>query len=127
MLARFLHFLALDGAERSFQQLAYLTCKNADLKKLACKVERPLVLRIAFDGNDENKTFVLPFHQSIMVNYGFRYPNYRLSSTEKIGQKRNQSPNVLQILLLRKIFEAPDEVNSTASTGNDKTQILQLK
>jgi hypothetical protein len=54
MLARFLHFLALDFAERSFQKLAYLTCKSSGLKKLACKVERPLVLEIHWgDGSIE--------------------------------------------------------------------------
>jgi hypothetical protein len=90
MLARFLHFLALDGAERSFQQLAYLTCKNADLKKLACKVERPLVLRIAFDGNDENKTFVLPFHQSIMVNMVLDTPITDFPRRKKLGKNETK-------------------------------------
>jgi surface protein len=67
MLGRFLHFLALDGADRSFQQLAYLTCKYADLKKLVGKEERPLVLRIAFDRESNETTFIFPFCQSTVA------------------------------------------------------------
>jgi hypothetical protein len=60
---RFLHFLALSGAERTFQQLSHLTCKNADIQKLSPKIERPLVLRTAFDGQMK-----LPLCQSTVAD-----------------------------------------------------------
>eukprot|EP01122_Echinamoeba_exundans_P015290 TRINITY_DN718_c0_g1_i1.p1 TRINITY_DN718_c0_g1~~TRINITY_DN718_c0_g1_i1.p1 ORF type:complete len:390 (-),score=59.39 TRINITY_DN718_c0_g1_i1:93-1262(-) len=67
MLGRFLHFLALDGAGIAWQQLAYLTQNNSELRDIADKMQRPLVLRVGFDGQDENKKFILPFEAANVV------------------------------------------------------------
>jgi surface protein len=71
LLGRFLHFLALDGAERTWHHLAYLTCNNSDLYQVARQMERPLVLRIYIvDESSEAplRKFVFPFYQATVVN-----------------------------------------------------------
>eukprot|EP01122_Echinamoeba_exundans_P007315 TRINITY_DN2218_c0_g1_i1.p1 TRINITY_DN2218_c0_g1~~TRINITY_DN2218_c0_g1_i1.p1 ORF type:complete len:373 (+),score=50.89 TRINITY_DN2218_c0_g1_i1:668-1786(+) len=66
-LGRFLHFLALDGASKPWQRLAYLTCNNSDLETIAKEMVRPLVVDIAFDERDP-KEFILPFSAASVVH-----------------------------------------------------------
>jgi surface protein len=65
ILGRFLHFLALDGAQSSFQQLAHLTTNNHDLKRLSSHIPQPLVLTVAISGRE---IFLLPFLESTVTN-----------------------------------------------------------
>eukprot|EP01122_Echinamoeba_exundans_P013876 TRINITY_DN6136_c0_g1_i1.p1 TRINITY_DN6136_c0_g1~~TRINITY_DN6136_c0_g1_i1.p1 ORF type:complete len:246 (-),score=27.67 TRINITY_DN6136_c0_g1_i1:946-1683(-) len=71
LLGRFLHFLALDGAERTFFHLAYLTCNNDNLKQLAREMERPMVMRVAFSNEHQGeprRVFVIPFYPAKAIN-----------------------------------------------------------
>jgi surface protein len=61
MLGRILHFLAMDGASFAWQHLVYLTNKNDALRRIAKVMQRPLVVRIGFDGDAKDKRFALPF------------------------------------------------------------------
>jgi surface protein len=67
MLGRILHFLAMDGASYTWQHLAYLTHKNASLKRIAEKMQRPMVFRIGFDGDAEETKFIIPFCAASVV------------------------------------------------------------
>lgn len=69
MLGRILHFLAMDGAAVAWQHLAYLTHNNNELRDIAKKSLRPLVLRVVFDGAEEtgDRTFILPFRKATVA------------------------------------------------------------
>jgi hypothetical protein len=73
VLAGILHFLALDGASKTFCHLAYMTNNNTDLRSAAKRIPQPLVLRVGFDRDSEDKTFIFifPFQFSVfwIVHY----------------------------------------------------------
>jgi hypothetical protein len=50
LLAEFARFLALDGHTAAFQRFADLTMKNSEFKSAVGKLQQPLVLCVAFDG-----------------------------------------------------------------------------
>lgn len=67
LLEKMLHFLAMDGAAKTWKYVAYLSCNNKDLAKTAKKIAQPLVLRIGFDGQGSDAHFVLPFSRARFI------------------------------------------------------------
>ena len=62
LLVAILQILTLSGEDRTWTQLAFMTCKNVDLVERAKRMMRPLVVRIAIDS--ANAKFVIPFRQA---------------------------------------------------------------
>jgi surface protein len=85
VLAGILHFLALDGAAKTFRHLAYLTCNSHDLRLAAKRIEWPLVLRVGFDRNDEDKTFIFPFRQAKVVKIKIYWGDGSSENVKQVG------------------------------------------
>jgi hypothetical protein len=84
-LSGILQSLALDGASRTFQQLAYLTHNNNDLRSTAKRMRKPLVLRVGFDRDAEDKTFIFPFHQAKVAKIKIYWGDGSRDIVNKVG------------------------------------------
>eukprot|EP01122_Echinamoeba_exundans_P001744 TRINITY_DN11748_c0_g1_i1.p1 TRINITY_DN11748_c0_g1~~TRINITY_DN11748_c0_g1_i1.p1 ORF type:complete len:239 (+),score=21.82 TRINITY_DN11748_c0_g1_i1:138-854(+) len=72
ILRRFLHFLALDGEDRSWSKLAFLTRNDRELLESARRMQRPMVIQIAFSFSAKAKLkqypFTIPFTEAKVAN-----------------------------------------------------------
>jgi surface protein len=67
VIGLFLRFLALGGASKASQRLAYLTTKDPELKNIADTMQRPLVIDIEIEDGGYSKSFTLPFAQATVA------------------------------------------------------------
>jgi hypothetical protein len=74
VLVQLLSALAFDGACLTWQQLAFLTTNNSELRNAAQKTERPLVVDICVKEDYETEEFIIPFweaqHVRIRIDWG---------------------------------------------------------
>lgn len=68
VLERIVLFLVFDGAAVTWNQLAFLTHRNEDLKDRTLSMPRPLVFNISFDYPAQSRTFLVPFQKATTVH-----------------------------------------------------------
>jgi surface protein len=85
VLAGILHILALDGASKTFRHLAYMTHNNKDLKLAVKRIPQPLVLRVGFDRDAEDKTFIFPFLQASVAKFKIDWGDGSYNVVTEVG------------------------------------------
>lgn len=92
MLGNILRFLALDGAERTFVQLACLTHKNESLDEIVRKIEKPLVLTVNVPASGHR--FLLPLIARLPLSVEIHWGD---KCVEVVNIHQNQRPTHVYI------------------------------
>jgi surface protein len=124
VLADILRSLALDGDDRTFQRLAFLTHNSADLAKKARAILRPLVVDISLDHISKHHLFRLPFSSATIVDIEISWGDGNVETLTKKGdgyaQHRYERPGEYRV----RVFPGP--AASQAAHNEDASNIKAL-